>query len=87
MRFLASIAAVLLLIACAAPVEDRTDVTSTTTQTEETPVESTTTSEADESSDDVTDSTSPELPVTTTRPEKKDGLPVPPDPTIPPPRD
>ena len=78
----------ILAVACGAPVDDQTDSTSTTNQTEEPLMESTTTSNSDESGEESTESTQPQVPTpTTTKPVKKDGLPVPPDPTIPPPRD
>jgi hypothetical protein len=80
------IATVSLLAACAAPIDEQTDPTTAPT-TEESTVTSSPNTSSDETTDETTESTQPEIPVTTTQPEKKNGLPVPPDPTIPPPRD
>jgi hypothetical protein len=75
--------ALVILVACAAPAEDPTGSTITP---EETTLETTPTESTEPSDDATTDSTEPTIPVTTTTVEKKNGLPVPPEPSIPPPR-
>jgi hypothetical protein len=72
-----------MFVACAAPADDPTR---STTTPEETTMETTPTESTEPADDETTESTEPTIPVTTTTVDKKGGLPVPPEPSIPPPR-